>query len=144
MATKPSARIEQLEAEETALAGGTRIASATFGISVLQGLCVWFMAVGSAKLALGLGTVGAAGAASFIHSDPVRIPLMVVAVLGATMTLFVIWNQLRLRNNPAAQWRRKPLTTSEKRRIGFAVGASLLSYLLVIAEIFAHIYLHPA
>ncbi len=109
---------------------------------MIQSLCVWFMAIGAVKVAFGLGALGAAGAASFVHSDPVRITLMVAAVLGATATLFVIWNQLRLRNLPTAQWRKRPLTSRERRRIAIAVSASVLSYIFVIAELFAHRYLH--
>lgn len=135
--------MRELELEDSSLPGGNRVAAATFGVSVIQGLCVWFMAIGAVKVALGVGALGAAGAASFIHSDPVRITLMALAVLGATATLFVIWNQLRLRNRATAQWRRKPLTLREKRRMGIAVTAAMLSYVFVVAEVFAHRYLHP-
>jgi hypothetical protein len=143
MATKVSTPIEQLQFEGNTTVRGSRLAGVALGVSVLQGLCVWFMALGTLKVAFGVGALGAAGAASFIHSDPVRISLMVLAVLAATATLFVIWNQWQLRNHPAAQWRRKPLTSGEKRQIGFAVAASVLTYAIVIAEIFAHRYLHP-
>src|SRR5262249_50061957 len=131
MATKANTSLDQQEVESTSNLGSSRLAGATVGVSVLQGLCVWFMAIGTLKLAFGLGVLGLAGTASFIHSDPVRIPLMLLATLGATATLFVIWNQQRLRNLPSAQWRKRPLTTREKRRMGIAVAASLFSYFLV-------------
>ncbi|MCI0352627.1 MAG: hypothetical protein L0Z53_24670 [Acidobacteriales bacterium] len=141
MATKETVPTEQVDLRES-VSGGERLAAATFGVSMIQSLCVWFMAIGAVKVAFGLGALGAAGAASFVHSDPVRITLMVAAVLGATATLFVIWNQLRLRNLPTAQWRKRPLTSRERRRIAIAVSASVLSYIFVIAELFAHRYLH--
>src|SRR5687768_16140506 len=113
MATKASTPIERLEDEESSRIRGSHLAGVTLGVSMIQGLCVWFMAIGTLKLTFGLGALGAAGASSFIHSDPVRILLMVLATVGATATLFVIWNQRRLRNHPAARWRKKPLTTVE-------------------------------
>jgi hypothetical protein len=66
---------------------------------------------------------------------------MIMAAVGATVTLYVVCNGWRLRNRPSA--RKQPVSKRERRRIGMAVAFSLLSWSLVIAEIFAHRVLHP-
>src|SRR5437667_438837 len=63
-----------------------------------QGACVGLMAGNSLKSLLGVGTVTAAGGSSWLHSEPLRSLLMLVAVLTALFGLFVVWNGYRLRN----------------------------------------------
>lgn len=105
---------------------------------LIQGACALLMASNAGKALLGIATTTAAAKSSFIHSDPVRIPLMIVSAIGATFVLYVLWNGWRLRNSSAARWRRQPLTTRERWSIGFALTCSLLTWILVIGEYLAH------
>jgi hypothetical protein len=109
---------------------------------VVQAACVWLMAGNAVKALLGVGSSVAASGSSFFHSAPVRLPLMTFAALTASFTLFVVGNGWRLRNRPAAQWRRKPLSPRQKVSSLVAVAFSVLSLILVFAEILAHNYLH--
>src|SRR5215471_19941071 len=104
----------------------THLIVPSFAAAVIQAICVFSMASNSLKVALGIGSVAAAGSSSFIHSDPVRIPLMILSAIGATITLYVVWNGWRLRNRPSARWRKQPLSIRERRRIGVAIAFSLL------------------
>ncbi len=135
----PPASAEQ----ETNYPGTTRLAIPSLTAAVIQAICVFSMAANSVKVALGIGSVAAAGSSSFLHSDPVRIPLMIMAAIGATITLYVLWKGWRLRNLPSAHWRKRPLSNAERWRIGVALAFSILSWLLVIGEILAHRALHP-
>ena len=121
----------------------TRLIVPSVAAAVIQAICVFSMAANSVKVALGIGSVAAAGSSSFIHSTAIRIPLMIMAAVGATVTLYVVCNGWRLRNRPSARWRKQQVSKRERRRIGMAVAFSLLSWSLVIAEIFAHRVLHP-
>lgn len=121
-----------------------RLVAVSLGAALVQGLCVIAILVNSVKVGLGIGSVAAAaGAAPFFHSDPVRLPLMVLAALGATFTLYVLWNGWRLRNRPEAQWRRRPLTNRQRWSIGIALSTSLLSWFLIIVELLTHRMFHP-
>ena len=123
--------------------GSLRFGLTSCGAAVVQGACVFLMLGNSLKVFLGIGSATAAGSSSFLHSDPVRIPLMILAAVFATITLYVIWNGWRLRKRPEAQWRRRPLTRRERWSIGVGLGASVLSWLLVLGELYAHRVLHP-
>ena len=109
---------------------------------LIQGACALLMVSNAGKALLGISTTAVAAKSSFIHSDPVRIPLMIVSALGATLVLYVLWNGWRLRNSSAASWRRQPLTRRERWSIGFALTCSLLTWALVIGEYFAHPIVH--
>ncbi len=85
----------------------------------------------------------AASGSSLIHSDAVRYALRYVSAFFATATLWVIWNGWRLRNRTAARWRKVPLTSREKWTIAFGLFSSLLSWVLIVAEVFAHQKMHP-
>ena len=61
----------------------------------------------------------------------------------ATVTLYVIWNGWRLRNRRVSQWRRVPLTGREKWIIAFSLLSAAASWILIIAEIYAHERIHP-
>jgi hypothetical protein len=135
----PSASVEQ----ETSYPGTTRLVIPSLTAAVIQAICVFSIAANTVKVALGIGSVAAAGGSSFLHSDPVRIPLMIMAVIGATVTLYVVWKGWRLRDLPSARWRKRPLSSAERWRIGAALASSILSWLLVIGEILAHRVLHP-
>lgn len=121
-----------------------RLSIAALTGAAIQGLCTFAVAINAVKLVLGFTSVATAGGSSLIHSDPIRLTLRYVSVALATATLYVIWNGWRLRNRGASQWRRIPLTSREKWTIAFGLLSALASWLLVIAEVFAHQRMHPS
>ncbi len=120
-----------------------RLGASSLAAAAIQGACALLMLANSVKVALGISSMVAAGSSSFLHSDPVRIPLMFGTAIAATVTLYVIWNGWRLRRNPAARWRRQPLSKRERWAVALGLTSSLLSWALVIGEFVAHRVLHP-
>jgi hypothetical protein len=105
---------------------------------IIQGACAILVASSSLKLLVGLAGLAAAMKSSRLHSEPVRIPLIVISTVLALVTLFVLWNAHRLRNLPAARWRKRRLALSAKLAIGFSLGSALLTIALVIVELTIH------
>jgi hypothetical protein len=74
---------------------------------VLQSACALVMALSGVRLVIGLGTLaavaaGAKGPATGFHQDAIRIPMMVLAVLGSCINLYMIWRIRSLRKRPSS------------------------------------------
>ncbi len=142
---------QQIEASTVSLsnsqnsksAAGFRLSIASLTASLIQGICLFAVSINWAKVALGITSVAASGGLPFVHSDPVRYALRYVSAILATSTLWVIWNGWRLRNRSSARWRRVPLSNSEKWNIAVGLSSSILSWVLIVAEVFAHQKMHP-
>jgi hypothetical protein len=129
-----SAPPEQQPPERTSvLLSATSVAA-----GIIQGACAILVASSTAKIFLGIAGLAAAVKTSELHADIVRIPMMLVSTILSLITLFVLWNAHRLRNLPSARWRKRPLTTRQKLGIAFSLGASVLTLVLVVAEITIH------
>ena len=80
--------------------------------ALLQSACTAVIAISGLRVAIGLSALAAAAGihapAHGFHQDAIRIPMMVLAFLGALINLFVIWKVRNLRSKPAAQWRQQP------------------------------------
>jgi len=124
-------------------AGDLRLSIASVTTSLIQGICLFAVGINWAKVVLGITSVAASGGSPFIHSDPVRYALRYVSAILAIATLWVIWNGWRLRNRSSARWRKVPLTAREKWNIAVGLGSSILSWILIVAEVFAHQKMHP-
>lgn len=81
--------------------------------------------------------------ASWLHSEPVRLPLLALATIGSIFNLIVLNNARRLRRKPEAQWRIKPLRFRDKLRIGIVFPVSVLTLIMVIAELVFHPSVYP-
>ena len=118
----------------------------SFIFILLQSACTAVMAVSGLRLLIGLGSLAAAsfipGFILFIHADKIRIPMMTIAVLGSVLNLYVVWRIRSLRARPASQWRTKPVTTKQRRSETIQIALSIVTLLLVVAEILAHHVLH--
>ena len=120
-----------------------RLSVASVTASLIQGICLFAVGINWAKVALGVTSVTVIGGSSLLHSEPARYALRYLSAILATATLWVIWNGWRLRRRASARWRWVPLTSSEKWNIAIGLGSSILSWLLIIAEAFAHQKMHP-
>ena len=118
------------------------LSSAAFVGSLVEGACAILVASASAKLFVGLGAVAGAVKASRLHSDIVRIPVLLVSAAAALITLLVLWNAWRARNRSAARWRKQPMTLREKFSLAISLLASVLTLALVIGEAIEHPILH--
>src|SRR5260370_16425969 len=85
------------------------LSSAAFVGSLVEGACAILVASASAKLFVGLGAVAGAVKASRLHSDIVRILVLLVSAAAPLITLLVLWNPWRAPNRSAARFRKHPM-----------------------------------
>jgi hypothetical protein len=109
---------------------------------LLQSACTAVMAVSGLRLLIGLGSLAAAsfipGFIFSIHTEKIHIPMMVIAIFGSVLNLYVVWRIRSLRARPASQWRVQPVTAKQRRSETIQIVLSILTLLLVVAEILAH------
>ena len=114
--------------------------------ALLQSICAAVLAISGVRVAIGLtALVAAAGVdtpAKGFHADAIRIPMMLFALVGALINLCLLWNARRLRNRPAAQWRRVQLTAKKRASERAQLILSVLTLALLAAEWLTHPLLH--
>jgi hypothetical protein len=124
------------------------VAVVSFGFILLQSACTWVMAVSGARLLIGLSALAAASGLNRpsigFHADIIRVPMMIVAVAGSLINLYVIWRIRSLRARPSSQWRTTPAPRSKIRAENFQIALAILTLILVIAEQATHLIVHNA
>lgn len=120
----------------------------TWGALVLaaaESLCVAAVGLSGLRVALGLSSLlaaGASGPAHGWHREAIRVPLLTIGTVGALLSLLLLWNEEKLRGNPSAAWRMKPLTPKQRRVRWFQLSAAIVTLLLVMAEVVTHPWFH--
>lgn len=76
------------------------------------------------------------------HADWLRIPMLSFALVGSVANIAVLIHMRWLRNRPAAQWRRKPLTTHQRRMEQLQWVLSIAALVLIAVEESLHVHLH--
>ena len=118
----------------------------SFLFILLQSACAAVMAISGLRLLIGLGSLAAASTGLrflvALHSNAFRIPMLVLAVGGSLVNLYVIWRVRSLRARPSSAWRVAPVTAEKKRSENIQIALAILTLLLVAVEWFAHIHLH--
>jgi adenylate cyclase len=113
--------------------------------AILGAPCAAISLVGPLAILLGIGSVFAAFSTQVLaalDTDPVRIPLLGLASLGAAANVYTVWHGRRLRQAAAAEDRFVPLTRSERRRATVVLSMAALTIFFVLFELVAHAYLH--
>ena len=113
--------------------------------AVLGAPCAAVALVGPLAIVLGLGAVFASLSThvlSFLDADPIRIPLMALATLGALANLYTVWYGHQARQKAAADDRYVALTRLERRRAFAVVAMACLTLVFVVFELVAHAYFH--
>src|SRR5712664_3409103 len=129
------------------LAGNTKLLNwSGIVFALLQSACTAVIAISGLRVAIGLSALAAAAGihapAHGLHQDAIRIPMMVLAFLGAVTNLCVIWKVRRLRSRPASQWRQQPVTKKKLSSERFQIALSILTLLLLAAEWITHPLVH--
>ncbi len=118
----------------------------TFLMALLQALCPAVIAFSAVRVVIGLGALAAAAGTDAApigwHQDLIRIPMMFLALAGAGLNLFVIWQIRRLRARPASQWRMSPVSKKKLRSERIQIALALLTFLLPAAEWLTHPMVH--
>jgi hypothetical protein len=114
--------------------------------AILQSACTAVIAISGVRVALGLSALAAAAGihtpAKGFHQDAIRIPMMLFALFGSLINLFVVWKIRSLRSKPASQWRQKTVTTKKLNSERLQIALSILTLVLLAAEWITHPMIH--
>jgi hypothetical protein len=133
-------------ARESAVGVQGAIAWSSFFFALLQSICTFFAAANGLRFAVGLGSlVLSAGAGTMVgrfHADALRIPMVVLAVIGSLLNLVVLAQVRRLRRRPASQWRQQPPGPHKLRMERLQIILSVATLALVAVEEGLHYGFH--
>lgn len=124
----------------------TIVGVSSFALAALQSICTAVVAINGLRLAIGIGslvmTTGAGAVVRhFHHTDWLRFSMLGLALLGAILNLGALWQIRRLRNRPAAQWRRMPLTSKQLRMERLQIFLSVATLAVIFVEEYLHFQL---
>ncbi len=122
------------------------LSGATLLIALAQSLCTAVLAISGIRVAIGLSALAAASGiyapARGFHQDAIRIPMLILATVGAVVNLAVLGWIWHLRSRPEAQWRRRELTSKQKRSERLQVVMAVVTLILVGLETWTHPMVH--
>jgi formate hydrogenlyase subunit 3/multisubunit Na+/H+ antiporter MnhD subunit len=115
-------------------------------MAMAQSLCTAVLTISGVRVAIGLSALAAASGiyapARGFHQDAIRLPMLVLATVGAIVNLAVLAWIWHLRSRPSAQWRRQELSPKEKRSEKLQVAMAILTLVLVGLELWTHPMVH--
>ncbi len=119
---------------------GMAIAASSLIFAALQSICAFFAAVDGLRLGIGIGISSLILASSTadkidsFHVDWLRVPMLALALTGSLLNLLVLWQVRRLRRNPAARWRQRPVSPRRLRMERVQLALSILTLALIAIE----------
>jgi hypothetical protein len=66
--------------------------------------------------------------------------MMILAIGGSLINLYVIWRIRSLRKRQSSQWRQQPISRKRIWGENTQIALAILTLILVAAEFFAHLY----
>ena len=142
---------DEMETEGAAEASPTRLRWVSFTgflFALLQSACTALLAVSGFRVLIGLGALAAAAGvnapARGFHQDKIRIPMMILAVIGALVNLYSLWRVRSLRARPSARWRMQQLTPAKRRSERLQFALSIVTLVLLALEWITHPMIHRA
>jgi hypothetical protein len=130
-----------MESKKIGILGGTSLV-----VVLLQSACTAVLTISGLRVAIGLSALAAASGiyapARGFHQDAIRIPMLWFSAVAALVNLAVLAWRWKLRNAPAAQWRRRTLSPGERRSEWFQIVVSVLALVLVALEVWTHPMVH--
>ena len=109
--------------------------------AILSAPCAGYLALNSAALAVGGGAFGMGAIALWLDQAFIRIPLLAVATLGA-LAIGAISIQQGITSGTDETVSVSQPTRDERRRNRIGLMVSVVTLLIVVAEIFAHSIMH--
>jgi hypothetical protein len=126
--------------------GWNALGGASLIIAMAQSLCTAVLTISGIRVAIGLSALAAASGiyapAKGFHQDAIRIPMLIVATVGAVVNLAVVFWIWRLRSRPSGRWRRRELSSQERRSEKLQVALAILTLVLVGIEGWTHGKVH--
>ncbi len=117
----------------------------SFFFILLQSICGAVMAISGLRLLIGLGSLASASGIKLLiafHADAIRIPMLLVAVVGSVVNLYVLWRIRSLRGRSSSQWRMASITRRTRRAETIQIALAVATLLLVAVESTLHLRLH--
>jgi hypothetical protein len=124
--------------ENTKGAGSAILGGGSLAAAGIEAICTFFVTLSKLGVLAGFTALLSELIASKFHANIVRVPVLGLATAGAMLNLVVLWNRMRLRNAPAAAWRKRPLRRRERWKIGLVIAMSVMTIGLVIGEFVIH------
>ncbi len=107
--------------------------------AILGAPCAAAALLGPLAVVVGIGGLfGATSAFWIIDAAPIRIPVLILATLGALANLYTVWHAQQIRRQALAQGHIIPITQLERRRTVMVVFAAIATLLIVAFELYAH------
>jgi hypothetical protein len=125
--------------------GAILLAWGSLALAAAESLCVAAVGLSGVRVAMGLSSLIAAtagGPAHGFHRDGLRLPFLVVGAAGALLSLLLLWNENRIRKNPSAAWRARPLTKQQHSQRWLQLILAVATLLLVALEVITHPWFH--
>jgi heme/copper-type cytochrome/quinol oxidase subunit 2 len=114
-------------------------------VALLQSLCTAVLTINGIRVGIGLAALAAGSVwepVRAFHRDSIRIPMLIIAVVGALVNLAVLLWIWRLRARPEANWRRREISPKQRRSERLQVAMAVLTLVLVGAETWTHAVTH--
>jgi hypothetical protein len=115
-------------------------------LAFIQSVCSAFLALHGIRFLIGIGSVVLASSAwhlaERLHVNAIRIPLMLIALMGALLNLLALWQVRRLRRRSGSAWRQQSPTPAKRRSEALQLILSLLTLVLLLVEGLAHFKLN--
>jgi hypothetical protein len=128
--------------EEAVKAQGV-VAWSSLIFALLQSVCTFFTALDGVRLVIGVGSLASVVEAGQswdkFHTDWIRVPMVIFALVGSSLNLTVLMHVRHLRRRPASQWRQQPLTQSKIRKERLQLTLSLVTLALLVLEEVTHL-----
>jgi hypothetical protein len=145
--TSRSANAAPVSAEEPVTRRTWLVSMTSLVFIVLQSACTAVMAISGVRVAIGLSalaeaTFGIHAPAHGFHRDVIRIPMMIAALVGSLINLYVIWRIRSLRARPSSQWRVQAVSPKQRRSELFQIALSVITLVLLAAEWITHPMVH--
>jgi len=122
------------------------VTGASFLMALLQSLCTAVLTISGIRVAIGLTALAAASGiyapAKGFHQDAIRIPMLILAAGGALVNLAVLAWIWHLRGQASGQWRRREISTKERRSERLQVVLAIVTLVLVGLETWTHPMVH--
>ena len=120
--------------------------SVGFVFALLQSLCTAVFAISGIRVAIGLtalaGATGVFAPLRVFHQDAIRIPMLAIGTLLAIVNLAVLFRVWSLRRRASGNWRRRTLSTKERRSERLQLALAILTLVLVGLEVWNHSFAH--
>ncbi len=117
----------------------------SFFFAIVQSVCSAFVALSGLRILIGAAAFGSAlgllKIADKLHFNAIRIPMMVLALVGSIFNLLAIWQVRRLRARSSSAWRQKSLSHKKLTFERLQLALSILTLILLAFEYYFHLKL---